>query len=130
MASVIIAKYQTTLYESSPNIYREQKSAIRNNVIPNSLISNMFQPDGDKEARTPDPYNAIVVLYQLSYDPKLVLNLLDRVSSCQDASASCPPSTILAPHQQGTHEGMPYRLTINLEKSASDDWDLRRNWQI
>ncbi len=29
----------------------------------------MFQPDGDMEARTPDPYNAIVVLYQLSYDP-------------------------------------------------------------
>ncbi len=39
--------------------------------------------NGDKEARTPDPYNAIVVLYQLSYDPKLVLNLLDRALYCQ-----------------------------------------------
>ena len=49
----------------------------------NPYIS-LFLPDGDKEARTPDPYNAIVVLYQLSYDPKLVSNLLDRVSCCQE----------------------------------------------
>jgi hypothetical protein len=52
-------------------------------LFPNSLTSNTFQTNGDKEARTPDPYNAIVVLYQLSYDPKLVSNLLDRVSPCQ-----------------------------------------------
>jgi hypothetical protein len=83
MASVIMTKHQTT-FESSPNICRQQKWAIRTNVIHKSLASNMFQLNGDKEARTPDPYNAIVVLYQLSYDPKIVLNLLDRVSCCQE----------------------------------------------
>jgi hypothetical protein len=52
-------------------------------VIPNSLATNIFQLNGDKEARTPDPCNAIAVLYQLSYDPESILNLLDRVSACQ-----------------------------------------------
>jgi hypothetical protein len=39
--------------------------------------------NGAKEARTPDPYNAIVVLYQLSYGPILFFNLLDFVCCCQ-----------------------------------------------
>ena len=39
--------------------------------------------NGAKRARTAGPYNAIVVLYQLSYGPKLLFNLLDRVSGCQ-----------------------------------------------
>jgi hypothetical protein len=34
-----------------------------------ALPANRLPTNGDKEARTPDPYNAIVVLYQLSYDP-------------------------------------------------------------
>jgi hypothetical protein len=38
-------------------------------LFPKSLTSKLFTNYGDKEARTPDPYNAIVVLYQLSYDP-------------------------------------------------------------
>ena len=42
-----------------------------------------FQPDGAKRSRTADPYNAIVVLYQLSYNPILNLNLLDPVPCCQ-----------------------------------------------
>jgi hypothetical protein len=67
----------------------------------------MFQLNGDKEARTPDPCNAIAVLYQLSYDPKLVPNLLDRVSGCQEINqfvlinVQRLSSTILATHQQG-----------------------------
>jgi hypothetical protein len=65
------------------SIGRHKNTAVGTDVIRKSLASNMFQPDGDKEARTPDPCNAIAVLYQLSYDPKLVINLLDRVSPCQ-----------------------------------------------
>jgi hypothetical protein len=53
-----------------------------------ALPADYLPTNGDKEARTPDPYNAIVVLYQLSYDPKLVLNLLDRLSSCQEIARS------------------------------------------
>jgi hypothetical protein len=34
-------------------------------------------------SRTADPYHAMVVLYQLSYNPLLPLNLLDRVPNCQ-----------------------------------------------
>jgi hypothetical protein len=47
------------------------------------MIILLLNFNGDKEARTPDPYNAIVVLYQLSYDPMLFLNLLDFVFCCQ-----------------------------------------------
>jgi hypothetical protein len=42
---------------------------LRNGLFLKALPAVCFQPNGDKEARTPDPYNAIVVLYQLSYDP-------------------------------------------------------------
>ena len=48
-----------------------------------ALPAILLLTNGDKEARTPDPYNAIVVLYQLSYDPIILSNLLDRVSCCQ-----------------------------------------------
>ena len=51
-----------------------------------ALPANYLPTNGDMEARTPDPYNAIVVLYQLSYDPKILFNLLDRVSCCQARS--------------------------------------------
>jgi hypothetical protein len=39
-------------------------------VIDRLLFSRIFTEDGGAEGiRTPDPHNAIVVLYQLSYDP-------------------------------------------------------------
>ena len=40
-------------------VSRHKNLALRD-LFPKSLASNMFQPDGDMEARTPDPYNAIV----------------------------------------------------------------------
>jgi hypothetical protein len=38
---------------------------LRNGLFLKALPAIRFQPDGDKEARTPDPYNAIVVSSRL-----------------------------------------------------------------
>ena len=35
-------------------------------------VSGVFEDGGAEGIRTPDPHNAIVVLYQLSYDPSQV----------------------------------------------------------
>ena len=46
-----------------------QKSTVRIEVITWKPYCILPLANGDKEARTPDPCNAIAVLYQLSYDP-------------------------------------------------------------
>ena len=38
-------------------------------TLDETLVSRVFPDGGAEGIRTPDPHNAIVVLYQLSYDP-------------------------------------------------------------
>lgn len=39
--------------------------------------------NGAKEIRTPDPHAASVVLYQLSYNPGMVVQILQNILACQ-----------------------------------------------
>jgi hypothetical protein len=48
-----------------------------------ALPSNRLPTNGAKRSRTADPYHAMVVLYQLSYNPVIIINLQDRVPCCQ-----------------------------------------------
>jgi hypothetical protein len=62
------------------SIGRQQKLAIRTSVIPKSLDSNMFQLNEDKEARTPYPHNAIVVMSAEERDP-LVMSDIEMIKT-------------------------------------------------
>ena len=55
-----------------------------------SLSSTTRAKTGAEGIRTPDPHNAIVVLYQLSYDPEMISDCRLRIADCN--SQRGPPA--------------------------------------
>jgi predicted RNA binding protein YcfA (HicA-like mRNA interferase family) len=55
------------------------------------LLSKILKDGGAEGIRTPDPHNAIVVLYQLSYDPiRSGLKSRGATGPCQSVSRQVP----------------------------------------
>ena len=106
-----------------------------------SLDVGTFVPDGAKETRTPDPYNAIVVLYQLSYSPGMKATIPMLRTACQawngPANAvltvkksllydGAEVNALIVPRVLATGFAVPSRVMTNDELSTmvdtSDEW--------